>query len=203
MIDNAEDRNRHSAMLDQLGIDQPLWSNMTTIEDAKVFCNKVGYPVLVRPSYVLSGAAMNVVRNEEELKGFLDLAVEVSDKAPVVISKFMEGSVSDKAPVVISKFMEGSEEMDIDVSDKAPVVISKFMEGSEEIDIDAVANKGEGSEEVDIDAVANKGAVIAYAIAEHIEQGGIHSGDATLALPARELPRDVFLALKVPNPSWS
>mmetsp|Transcript_8150 Transcript_8150/g.18911 ORF Transcript_8150/g.18911 Transcript_8150/m.18911 type:complete len:1493 (+) Transcript_8150:195-4673(+) len=143
MIDNAEDRNRHSAMLDQLGIDQPLWSNMTTIEDAKVFCNKVGYPVLVRPSYVLSGAAMNVVRNEEELKGFLDLAVEVSDKAPVVISKFMEGS-----------------------------------------------------EEIDIDAVANKGEVIAYAIAEHIEQGGIHSGDATLALPARELPRDVFLALK-------
>ena len=143
MIDNAEDRNRHSAMLDELGIDQPAWSNMTTIEDAKTFCNKVGYPVLVRPSYVLSGAAMNVVRSEEELKGFLDMAV--------------------------------------DVSDDAPVVISKFLDGAEEIDIDAIADKGE---------------VIAYAIAEHIEQGGIHSGDASLALPARELPKDVFLKLK-------
>ena len=118
MIDNAEDRNRHSAMLDALGIDQPAWSNLTGFDEAKAFCNKVGYPVLVRPSYVLSGAAMNVVRSESELKGFLDMAVEVSDDAPVVISKFLEGA-----------------------------------------------------EEIDIDAVADKGVVIAYAIAEHIEQG--------------------------------
>jgi len=142
-IDNAEDRNQHSKMLDDLGIDQPAWSELQKFDDAKAFCNKVGYPVLVRPSYVLSGAAMNVVRSEEELKGFLDMAVEVSEDAPVVISKFIDGA-----------------------------------------------------EEIDIDAVAHKGEVIAYAIAEHIEQGGVHSGDASLVLPARDLPKDVFLALK-------
>lgn len=143
MIDNAEDRNRHSAMLDELGIDQPAWSNLTGFEEAKAFCNKVGYPVLVRPSYVLSGAAMNVVRSEGELKGFLDMAVEVSDDAPVVISKFMEGA-----------------------------------------------------EEIDIDAVSDKGKVLAYAIAEHIEQGGVHSGDASLVLPAPNIKPETFARLK-------
>mmetsp|Transcript_34549 Transcript_34549/g.108292 ORF Transcript_34549/g.108292 Transcript_34549/m.108292 type:complete len:1540 (-) Transcript_34549:78-4697(-) len=143
MIDGAEDRQKHSAMLDELKIDQPAWSELKTFEEAQGFCNKVGYPVLVRPSYVLSGAAMNVVRSEAELKKFLDMAVEVSEDAPVVITKFIEGA-----------------------------------------------------EEVDIDAVADKGKVIAYAIAEHIEQGGVHSGDASLVLPARDMPKDVFLRLR-------
>ena len=114
-----------------------------THTQAKAFCNKVGYPVLVRPSYVLSGAAMNVVRSEGELKGFLDMAVEVSDDAPVVISKFMEGA-----------------------------------------------------EEIDIDAVSDKGKVLAYAIAEHIEQGGVHSGDASLVLPAPNIKPETFARLK-------
>jgi len=139
MIDGAEDRNKHSAMLDELGIDQPEWSALSNLDAATSFCAKVGYPVLVRPSYVLSGAAMNIVRSEAELKGFLDLAV--------------------------------------DVSEDAPVVISKFIEGSEEIDIDAIANKGE---------------LLAYAVAEHIEQGGVHSGDASLVLPARDMKTEVF-----------
>lgn len=143
MIDNAEDRNAHSAMLDKLGIDQPAWSALTNLEAATAFCAKVGYPVLVRPSYVLSGAAMNVVRSEAELKRFLDMATEVSADKPVVISKFIEGS-----------------------------------------------------EEIDIDGVAHNGKLLAYAISEHVEQGGVHSGDASLILPAREMKKEVFLQCK-------
>ena len=139
MIDGAEDRNKHSAMLDALGIDQPAWSALTNLASATEFCAKVGYPVLVRPSYVLSGAAMNVVRSEAELKNFLDMAVEVSQDQPVVISKFIEGS-----------------------------------------------------EEIDVDAVAENGKLLAFAIAEHVEQGGVHSGDASLVLPARDMKKEVF-----------
>ena len=143
MIDNAEDRQKFSDMCDRVGIDQPAWRMLTSVDDALSFCEDVGYPCLVRPSYVLSGAAMNVVRSEGELKGFLDMAVEVSDDAPVVISKFMEGA-----------------------------------------------------EEIDIDAVSDKGKVLAYAIAEHIEQGGVHSGDASLVLPAPNIKPEIFARLK-------
>ena len=89
-IDRAENRHKFSAMLDQLGIDQPAWKELTSLEDMEEFVNKVGYPVLVRPSYVLSGAAMNVCYNEDELKEFLQMAKEVSKEYPVVVSQFMQ-----------------------------------------------------------------------------------------------------------------
>mmetsp|Transcript_70163 Transcript_70163/g.106136 ORF Transcript_70163/g.106136 Transcript_70163/m.106136 type:complete len:914 (+) Transcript_70163:3-2744(+) len=139
MIDSAEDRHKHSAMLDEIGVDQPKWSELTSVEAAKEFANNHGYPVLVRPSYVLSGAAMNVVDNEEEMEEYLNMAS--------------------------------------DLSPDHPVVISKFMTGAREIDIDAIANKGE---------------LLAYSVAEHIENGGVHSGDATLVLPGRDIAPDVF-----------
>ena len=133
-IDHAEDRYKFSEMCDSLGIDQPAWSELTSFDDVKSFVDKVGYPVLVRPSYVLSGAAMNVCSNEEELQRFLRLAS--------------------------------------DVSQEHPVVISDFMENTKEIEMDAVADKGE---------------LVAYAISEHIEFAGVHSGDATIQFPGQKI----------------
>ncbi len=133
-IDNAEDREKFSAMLGRIGVDQPEWSALTTMEDVNKFIEKVGFPVLVRPSYVLSGAAMNVCSNQEELERFLMLAANVSKKHPVVISKFMQNT-----------------------------------------------------KEVEMDAVAKNGEIIAYAISEHIEFAGVHSGDATIQFPAQKL----------------
>ena len=137
-IDRAENRNKFSAMLDQLGIDQPAWQELTSLDDVKQFIAKVGYPVLVRPSYVLSGAAMNVCYDEEELTRFLQMASEVSSE----------------------------------VSKEYPVVISQFMQETKEIEFDAVANQGE---------------IVEYAISEHIEYAGVHSGDATLVFPAQQI----------------
>ena len=133
-IDRAENRHKFSAMLDQLGIDQPAWKELTSLEDMEAFVAKVGYPVLVRPSYVLSGAAMNVCYNEDELKEFLAMAAEVSKEYPVVVSQFM-------------------------------------ME----------------TKEIEFDAVAQNGEVVEYAISEHVEFAGVHSGDATLVFPAQKI----------------
>ena len=133
-IDRAENRHKFSAMLDQLGIDQPAWKELTSLEDMEAFVDKVGYPVLVRPSYVLSGAAMNVCYNEDELKEFLAMAAEVSKEYPVVVSQFM-------------------------------------ME----------------TKEIEFDAVAQNGEVVEYAISEHVEFAGVHSGDATLVFPAQKI----------------
>ncbi len=133
-IDNAEDRDKFSAMLDRIGVDQPEWSALTSMEEVGAFIDRVGFPVLVRPSYVLSGAAMNVCSNQEELERFLTLAANVSKKHPVVISKFMQNT-----------------------------------------------------KEVEMDAVAQNGEIMAYAISEHIEFAGVHSGDATIQFPAQKL----------------
>jgi len=133
-IDRAENRHKFSAMLDQLGIDQPAWKELTSLDDMKEFVDKVGYPVLVRPSYVLSGAAMNVCYNEEELYEFLKMAADVSKEFPVVVSQFM-------------------------------------ME----------------TKEIEFDAVAQNGEVVEYAISEHVEFAGVHSGDATLVFPAQKI----------------
>ena len=133
-IDRAENRDKFSAMLDKLGIDQPAWRALTSFEDVKQFVEEVGYPVLVRPSYVLSGAAMNVCYDDEELHRFLNMATEVSKEFPVVISKFMTET-----------------------------------------------------KEIEFDAVADKGKVIEYAISEHVEYAGVHSGDATMVFPAQNI----------------
>ena len=133
-IDRAENRNKFSAMLDQLGIDQPAWQELTSLDDVKDFVKKVGYPVLVRPSYVLSGAAMNVCYDEEELERFLQMASEVSKEYPVVVSQFMQNT-----------------------------------------------------KEIEFDAVAQNGEIVEYAISEHIEYAGVHSGDATLVFPAQQI----------------
>ena len=133
-IDRAENRDKFSAMLDKLGIDQPAWRALTSFEDVKEFVDKVGYPVLVRPSYVLSGAAMNVCYDDEELHRFLNMATEVSKEYPVVISKFMTET-----------------------------------------------------KEIEFDAVADKGEVVEYAISEHVEYAGVHSGDATMVFPAQNI----------------
>lgn len=133
-IDNAEDREKFSAMLDRIEVDQPRWQELTSMEDIREFVEEVGFPVLVRPSYVLSGAAMNVCSNQEELERFLLLAANVSKKHPVVVSQFIEHA-----------------------------------------------------KEVEMDAVAQKGEIIAYAISEHIEFAGVHSGDATIQFPPQKL----------------
>lgn len=133
-IDRAENRNKFSAMLDSLGIDQPAWQELTSLEDVQEFVEKVGYPVLVRPSYVLSGAAMNVCYDDEELKEFLQMAAEVSKEYPVVVSQFLQNT-----------------------------------------------------KEIEFDAVAQNGEVVEYAISEHIEFAGVHSGDATLVFPAQKI----------------
>ena len=133
-IDNAEDREKFSAMLDRIGVDQPRWRELTSMDDINEFVDEVGFPVLVRPSYVLSGAAMNVCSNQEELERFLKLAANVSKKHPVVVSQFIEHA-----------------------------------------------------KEVEMDAVAQNGEIVAYAISEHIEFAGVHSGDATIQFPPQKL----------------
>jgi len=133
-IDNAENRHKFSQMLDELQVDQPDWKELTNLEEAKVFANIVGYPVLIRPSYVLSGAAMNVVWDDESLEKYLLEAVEINKEFPVVISKFIENA-----------------------------------------------------KEIEVDAVACNGRIIIYAMSVHIENAGVHSGDATIVLPAQKL----------------
>lgn len=133
-IDRAENRFKFSQLLDSINVDQPEWNELTTYDEAKKFCDKVGFPVLVRPSYVLSGAAMNVAQSHEDLRSFLNEAA--------------------------------------DVSPEHPVVVSKFITEAKEIEMDAVAKNGE---------------VLVYAISEHVENAGVHSGDATLVLPAQNL----------------
>ncbi len=133
-IDRAENRQKFSSLLDELGVDQPRWSELTSIDDIFTFVDEVGFPVLVRPSYVLSGAAMNVVSNKDELEHFLNLAANVSKEFPVVVSEFIEQA-----------------------------------------------------KEIEIDAVANNGEVVGYAISEHVEFAGVHSGDATIVFPPQKL----------------
>ena len=133
-VDNAEDRHKFSALMDSLGIDQPRWRELTSIDDIHDFVAEVGYPVLVRPSYVLSGAAMNVCSNDAELVDFLKLAAEVSQKHPVVVTEFVQNA-----------------------------------------------------QEVEMDAVAREGEIVVYAISEHIEFAGVHSGDATIQFPPQKL----------------
>ena len=133
-IDGAEDRDKFSAMLDRIGVDQPAWAALTSMDDIQQFIDRVGFPVLVRPSYVLSGAAMNVCSNADELERFLQLAANVSEDHPVVVSQFIEHA-----------------------------------------------------KEVEMDAVARGGEIIAYAISEHIEYAGVHSGDATIQFPPQKL----------------
>ena len=133
-IDRAENRNKFSAMLDQLGIDQPKWSALTSLDDIRKFIDEVGYPVLVRPSYVLSGAAMNVCHTDEQLERFLAMASEVSKEYPVVVSQFMQET-----------------------------------------------------KEIEFDAVADHGEIVEYAISEHVEYAGVHSGDATMVFPAQQI----------------
>lgn len=142
-IDKAEDRHKFSSILDTLGVDQPEWKELTSVAAAEEFANAVGFPVLVRPSYVLSGAAMSVIRSQSELESKLLNAAEVSSEHPVVISKFIEGA-----------------------------------------------------QEIDIDAVAANGKVIVHAVSEHVENAGIHSGDATLVLPPQDLDDAIMGRLK-------
>ena len=142
-IDNAEDRAKFSSMLSRNGIDQPEWSALTSMEDINAFIDRVGFPVLVRPSYVLSGAAMNVCSNKDELERFLRLAANVSEDHPVVVSQFIEHA-----------------------------------------------------KEVEMDAVAKNGEIIAYAISEHIEFAGVHSGDATIQFPPQKLYCETIRRIK-------
>merc|ERR1719502_1842418 len=142
MIDTAEDRNKFSALCDKVGIDQPEWQMLTSTAEALAFCEDVGYPCLVRPSYVLSGAAMNVAYSAEELKGFLGDAAEVAADKPVVVSKFIENG-----------------------------------------------------REIDVDAVAQNGKVLLKTISEHVENAGVHSGDATLVLPPQTIDEKALLEI--------
>ncbi|HAQ17801.1 MAG TPA: carbamoyl phosphate synthase large subunit [Prolixibacteraceae bacterium] len=142
-IDRAEDRKKFSSLCDMLGIDQPRWSELTSIEDIYAFVEEVGFPVLIRPSYVLSGAAMNVVSNKDQLQHFLTLAANVSKEHPVVVSEFIEQA-----------------------------------------------------KEIEIDAVAKNGEVVAYAISEHVEFAGVHSGDATIVFPPQKLYIETIRRIK-------
>lgn len=142
-IDNAEDRHKFSAMLDRIGVDQPAWKEMSSLKDITAFIDKVGFPVLVRPSYVLSGAAMNVCSNKEELERFLKQAARVSKQHPVVVSQFIEHA-----------------------------------------------------KEVEMDAVARDGKVLVYAISEHVEFAGVHSGDATIQFPPQKLYVETMRRIK-------
>ena len=157
-IDNAENRHKFSSMLDRLEIDQPRWKELTTLDEIHLFVDEVGFPLLVRPSYVLSGAAMNVCSNKSELERFLSLATEVSSKYPVVVSEFIEDS-----------------------------------------------------KEIEMDAVAQNGELVAYAISEHVEFAGVHSGDATILFPAqkiyvqtvrriKQITRNIAMALNISGP---
>jgi carbamoyl-phosphate synthase large subunit len=158
MIDSAEDRHKFSAILDNAGIDQPDWVEATSVNSAKEFANRVGYPVLIRPSYVLSGAAMNVVWDESTLQHSLTAAAEVSSEYPTVITKYIDSA-----------------------------------------------------QEIDIDAVAYKGEVLVHAVSEHVENAGVHSGDATIVLPPfslhdndlerlKEITQKVAKALHISGP---
>lgn len=142
-IDRAENRHKFSAMLDNLGVDQPKWKELTTVEDIYEFTDKVGFPVIVRPSYVLSGAAMNIVSNKDELEHFLSLATQVSKQYPVVVSKFLTDA-----------------------------------------------------KEIEMDAVAKNGEVVVYAISEHIEFAGVHSGDATIMFPPQKVYVETIRRIK-------
>ncbi len=142
-IDHAEDRHKFSAMLDEIGVDQPRWRELTTMDDIYRFVDEVGFPVLIRPSYVLSGAAMNVVSNREELQHFLTLATNVSKQYPVVVTEFIEHA-----------------------------------------------------KEVEIDAVAKNGEVLIYAISEHVEFAGVHSGDATMVFPPQKMYVETMRRIK-------
>ncbi|MDR0799044.1 MAG: carbamoyl-phosphate synthase (glutamine-hydrolyzing) large subunit, partial [Dysgonamonadaceae bacterium] len=142
-IDNAEDRHKFSSMLDRLSIDQPRWKELTSFADINAFVEEVGFPVLVRPSYVLSGAAMNVCSNQPELETFLKLAANVSQKHPVVVSEFIQNA-----------------------------------------------------KEIEIDAVADHGNIVSYAVSEHIEFAGVHSGDATIQFPPQRLYVETFRKIK-------
>ncbi len=142
-IDNAEDRNKFSAMLDRLGIDQPRWRELTNFDDINKFIDEVGFPVLVRPSYVLSGAAMNVCSNTDELHRFLRLAANVSKQHPVVVTEFIQNA-----------------------------------------------------KEIEMDAVAQNGEIKVYAISEHIEYAGVHSGDATIQFPPQKLYVETMRRIK-------
>ena len=142
-IDNAEDRHKFSAMLDRLGIDQPRWRELTSFEDINRFIDEVGFPVLVRPSYVLSGAAMNVCSNRDELHQFLQLAANVSKQHPVVVTEFIQNA-----------------------------------------------------KEIEMDAVAQNGEIVVYAISEHIEYAGVHSGDATIQFPPQKLYVETMRRIK-------
>ncbi|EGC36956.1 aspartate carbamoyltransferase [Dictyostelium purpureum] len=143
MIDSAENRYKFSRLLDTVGIDQPLWKELTSVDDTKVFCETVGFPCLVRPSYVLSGAAMNVVHSSQDLETFLSEAAAVSRDYPVVISKFIQEA-----------------------------------------------------KEIEIDAVADNGQIVLFAISEHVENAGVHSGDATLVCPAQDLDDNTILKVE-------
>ncbi|KAL0581347.1 carbamoyl-phosphate synthase (glutamine-hydrolyzing) cpa2 [Marasmius crinis-equi] len=142
-IDNAEDRHKFSSVLDSIGVDQPEWAEVSTVDAAKAFADRVGYPVLIRPSYVLSGAAMNVVYQEEDLEYKLSAAASVSPLHPVVITKFIDGA-----------------------------------------------------QEIDVDAVAYQGKLLVHAVSEHVENAGVHSGDATLVLPPFSLGANDMSRLK-------
>ncbi len=142
-IDNAENRKKFSSLLDKLKVDQPRWESLTTVEEIHKFVDVVGYPVLIRPSYVLSGAAMNVVSNADQLDHFLEMAANVSKEHPVVVTEFIEEA-----------------------------------------------------KEIEIDAVANKGEMIAYAISEHVEFAGVHSGDATIVFPPQKLYVETIRRIK-------
>ena len=142
-IDKAEDRQKFSEILDSIGIDQPAWKELTSVQAAEDFAAEVGYPVLVRPSYVLSGAAMTVIRSQDDLKDKLEAASNVSPDHPVVISKFIEGA-----------------------------------------------------QEIDVDGVASKGELVIHAVSEHVEQAGVHSGDATLVLPPANLDASIMERVK-------
>jgi carbamoyl-phosphate synthase large subunit len=142
-IDEAENRYKFSAMLDKIGVDQPEWRELTSLDDIYKFTEEVGFPVLIRPSYVLSGAAMNVVSNRNELEHFLNLATEVSKQYPVVVSKFIEGA-----------------------------------------------------KEIEMDAVADKGELVVYAISEHVEFAGVHSGDATIMFPPQKVYVETIRRIK-------
>ncbi|PQE27191.1 carbamoyl-phosphate synthase protein [Rutstroemia sp. NJR-2017a WRK4] len=142
-IDKAEDRQKFSEILDSIGVDQPAWKELTSVADAEAFADEVNYPVLVRPSYVLSGAAMTVIRSKDELKDKLEAASNVSPDHPVVITKFIEGA-----------------------------------------------------QEIDVDAVAANGKLLVHAVSEHVEQAGVHSGDATLVLPPASLDQSTMDRVK-------
>ncbi|KAK5987302.1 Carbamoyl-phosphate synthase arginine-specific large chain [Cladobotryum mycophilum] len=142
-IDKAEDRQKFSEILDSIGVDQPAWKELTSVKAAEEFADEVGYPVLVRPSYVLSGAAMTVIRGKEDLKEKLEAASDVSPDHPVVITKFIEGA-----------------------------------------------------QEIDVDGVASQGSLIVHAVSEHVEQAGVHSGDATLVLPPANLDASIMERVK-------